>query len=218
MAAPSHPGPAVHRDPPGMRVARNRAVEFGARTCVVRRPPLVRTACGSRTRSRGTAAAAARAEVRDVRGVVESAGDGLALGDLELLEARAAPWQVVAVPLQHRRHGVQPLQRRSQFCLVVVHQTGQLLRHRRRVGQQSTMACAASTSTPSRSLALRINVFTCWLRSERTPVTSTGALEQIAQCFVAAVQRLATAGSARRTSDRVAARPDRASSDSVSSD
>ncbi len=34
------------------------------------------------------------------------------------------------------------------------------------------MACRRSTSTASRSLALRISVLTCWLRSDRTPVTS----------------------------------------------
>ena len=111
------------------------------------------------------------------------------------------------------------LQRRRQLLLVVGHQAGQLLGHRRGVGAAgSTIAWRRSSSTPSRSLALRISVLTCWLRSRQDPGDVAGGLQQVRQGLVAAVERLATAGSARRTSGPAAARSGRGWSTSVSSD
>ena len=52
---------------------------------------------------------------------------------------------------------------------------------RRGVGQQVRRSpSGARSSTPSRSLALRISVFTCWLRSRQDAGDVGGALEQVA--------------------------------------
>ena len=119
------------------------------------------------------------AEVRDERRVVEHAGDaspsvisyfarrGSALAMLSRFFS-----SIAVTEFSFSSVG-------ANLLFVVVHQSGQLLGHRGRVGQQvDDLLPRAPPGLASRSSALRMSLLTCWLRSDRIPVTSLALLSR----------------------------------------
>src|ERR1700734_942636 len=139
-------------------------------------------------------------EVRDERRVGVHTGDGLAHSDLEFREAGYCFLEVVAVLFQPRSHRIELLQRRRQLTFVVMHQSGQLLGHRRRSRQQLNDLVPPPRQDLQQIVGVENELVDLLAAFGQDAGDSAGTLEQVAQARVAVVEAL------RQPADRVKGR------------
>ena len=140
--------------------------------------------------------------VRDERRVGVHAGDALTDGDREFGQTRQRFADVVAVLFQHRGHPIQaapasvPTWLRCRAPMPTAAWPPSTCWP---AGQRSLVA--APQGLRARIAELRISLLTCWLRSDRTPVTSPALLKRSVRFCVTAVE------GSRQPGERVEGRP-----------